>query len=259
MFIKCAHCHTPTLWLQMVFLNGTSPPQPPVPLKLLYARIYSRYYIHYCSRDINDCLGSRNEIIQKILLEEKKKKTIVSTSLGTKETVQLGEIQSPGTTIARDHMMGGLLVLQLRCRTLAPSHHASKKLDNTVIHLQTELGYRCSETFLSAVEKVVIIIISAIRRPLLLNIDLPQLEKVVQDVYIYPRARVAARGPRRLQHTPPRRAVSTFCASVWRVTWSACPTLLHIGQSAPLHNSHNRPPLLAPRKFVPLFQYFNTA
>uniref|UniRef100_A0A2H1WCH0 SFRICE_026597 n=1 Tax=Spodoptera frugiperda TaxID=7108 RepID=A0A2H1WCH0_SPOFR len=33
-------------------------------------------------RDMNDCLGSRNETNQKMLLEEKKKKTIVSTSLG---------------------------------------------------------------------------------------------------------------------------------------------------------------------------------
>ncbi|KAF9808100.1 hypothetical protein SFRURICE_017272 [Spodoptera frugiperda] len=32
---------------------------------------------------MNDCLGSRNETNQKMLLEEKKKKTIVSTSLGT--------------------------------------------------------------------------------------------------------------------------------------------------------------------------------
>uniref|UniRef100_A0A2H1VFI6 SFRICE_014763 n=1 Tax=Spodoptera frugiperda TaxID=7108 RepID=A0A2H1VFI6_SPOFR len=31
---------------------------------------------------MNDCLGSRNETSQKMLLEEKKKKTIVSTSLG---------------------------------------------------------------------------------------------------------------------------------------------------------------------------------
>ncbi|KAF9799475.1 hypothetical protein SFRURICE_020699 [Spodoptera frugiperda] len=36
----------------------------------------------HCPRDMNDYLGSRNEINQKILLEEKNKKTIVSTSLG---------------------------------------------------------------------------------------------------------------------------------------------------------------------------------
>ncbi|KAF9801449.1 hypothetical protein SFRURICE_013229 [Spodoptera frugiperda] len=42
----------------------TSPPQPPIPLQLLPVRL----------RDMNDSLGSRNEINQKILLEEKERK-----------------------------------------------------------------------------------------------------------------------------------------------------------------------------------------
>ncbi|KAF9808653.1 hypothetical protein SFRURICE_019811, partial [Spodoptera frugiperda] len=54
------------------FFFGTSPPLPPIPLQLLPAR----------HREMNDCLGSRNETNQKMLLEEKKRKTIVSTSLG---------------------------------------------------------------------------------------------------------------------------------------------------------------------------------
>uniref|UniRef100_A0A2H1VLX4 SFRICE_009906 n=1 Tax=Spodoptera frugiperda TaxID=7108 RepID=A0A2H1VLX4_SPOFR len=42
-----------------------SPPQPPIPLQLLCTRIYSRYN----HGNMNECVGSRNEINQKILLE----------------------------------------------------------------------------------------------------------------------------------------------------------------------------------------------
>ncbi|KAF9797871.1 hypothetical protein SFRURICE_001474, partial [Spodoptera frugiperda] len=51
----------------------TSPPQPPIQLQLFPAR----------PREINDCLGSRNETNQKMLLEEKKKKTQTVVSLLT--------------------------------------------------------------------------------------------------------------------------------------------------------------------------------
>ncbi|KAF9811218.1 hypothetical protein SFRURICE_002587, partial [Spodoptera frugiperda] len=56
---------------------------------LLFVGIFLSVLIRIQARpsDMNDCLGSRNEINQKLFLEEKKKKTIVSTSLGEFNTV----------------------------------------------------------------------------------------------------------------------------------------------------------------------------